>query len=153
MLMYKKIEWYCIVCDRTIDIKPKRKLLERVTFNELENSLRIKHTSQNPDFFKKNNNVFTTHKKISKYISFKMTLYNFLIKNLLLMLIVNNNHFQKCFISKIFFHLFEYLPVREHKFSHTFQSNVTTINAIRSMTFEIHPKNPIQKISYFMEKT
>ena len=44
------MDYYCNVCDETIQIKSKNKHLPGLTHNEFEKCIRKKHTKQNPDF-------------------------------------------------------------------------------------------------------
>ena len=54
------------MCDTTIKIKSKDKHLQSLTHTELEKSIRIKHTIENPDFLdidERFNGYITNHNK------------------------------------------------------------------------------------------
>ena len=66
--MYKQMDYFCDVYDKTIEIKSKSKYLKSLTHEKFENQLRIKHTIQNPNFFDMdevfNENITNYNKKI-----------------------------------------------------------------------------------------
>ena len=45
------MDYYCDVCDRSINVKSETKHPKNLTHNELEKSIRTKHTIQNQKFF------------------------------------------------------------------------------------------------------
>ena len=67
------MNYYCDVCDKTINIKSNRKHLESITHNELEECIRRKHTMGSPYFFDIDsifNNCITNHnQKVVMYLA------------------------------------------------------------------------------------
>ena len=63
---------YSDVCDKTSNIKSKRKHFQNITHNEFEKSIRIKHIIQNSDFFVMGSIIdkHITHHKKTRIISF-----------------------------------------------------------------------------------
>ena len=58
--------YYCSVCDRTIEHKPKNKHFASLTHKDYDNIIRINHIIQNSNFFdadKKFNDNVIIHKK------------------------------------------------------------------------------------------
>ena len=49
--IYNYIEYYCIICHKTISIKSKRKKLQSLTHIEFGKSVRKKEIFKNLDFF------------------------------------------------------------------------------------------------------
>ena len=45
------MDYYCDICDETNKIKSKNKHLQRLTHNEFEKCIRIKHFIGYPNFF------------------------------------------------------------------------------------------------------
>ena len=45
------MDYYCDVCDRTIETIGKLKHLNKISQNQLDNCLRIKQTIESPNFF------------------------------------------------------------------------------------------------------
>ena len=45
------MSYYCDICDKTIKHKSKNKHLKSITQNELEESIHIIHSIDNPNFF------------------------------------------------------------------------------------------------------
>ena len=69
------MECFCDVCDKTISIKSKRKNFQNLTDNELPGGIRMKHKTQNPDFFDMDSifhDYITNHDIKLNYISLKM---------------------------------------------------------------------------------
>ena len=59
--MYKRMDYYCYICDKMFGIQSKTRNPESLTHDVLDKCIHIKHTIQNFDFFDKDEN-FTPNK-------------------------------------------------------------------------------------------
>ena len=67
------MDYYCDVCEKTINIEPKRTLFETMAHIELEKGIQTKHTIENLDFSDRDENV--------KIISTNLFLNYFLMRS------------------------------------------------------------------------
>ena len=44
------MDYYCDICDKSTKFKSNSRYLEKLTRNEFDKGIRIKHTIENPDF-------------------------------------------------------------------------------------------------------
>ena len=50
-LIHLNMNYYCSVCDKTLEIKPKKKRFKSLTHKDYDDFIRINHTIQNPNSF------------------------------------------------------------------------------------------------------
>ena len=68
--MYKKMDYFCDVCGKTIKINSYKNHLQSPTHTDFEKCIRTKHTIQNPDYFdidEKITNLSLTTKNLDLY--------------------------------------------------------------------------------------
>ena len=143
------MEFYCDLCDKTIELNYKSKHLKSLTHNELDKYLQSKCKIENPDFdideiFKayitrkskqfdsylvEYDLKFVFHKKIYPHVEVEL-----------------RNSQSKLHLKKFFLDWIEFLSERRQRFSHIYEMNITFISAKRYMTYECSIKQLMQMV-------
>ena len=154
------MEWFCDVCDKTIEIKSERNHLCTLSHKEISSCIRIKYFIQNPDFFDEDSIVHEYITNLNEKFDIHLIKYDFTMK------FIDKTNTAECScnikpelekagfaytshrednLTKFYLKRFLLLRVenfinRGYKFSHLSEMCMTTVDPLRNMSYQNHLK-------------
>ena len=144
------MSYYCSICDKSIKLKSRNKHLKSITHNELEKSIHINHSVENPNFFDvddKYNDFVNIHNK-KYYFYFVKCNFNLVFDSNFYRCIesILYNNTMICYWKEFLINAIQHFIKKGNKFSHISNMNIITINNKMNMTYEHYITLPMQAV-------